>query len=210
MVTHRLWIAVVCSLWATGSYADLLPADDVELSSSVAQQGVALDIEYAINADSNGVPLSAAPYNNCSGLGNGCRIAFKANNRNSFGGEWLVFKDAYASMRMNNLYLDAATTPATSSIYANPNVFKNTAGVCIVAGCTPNGLPALQLSFPGSATVFEEDISLFLNIGRIAIEHGAEGYNYDKNGSFAGIKVSDSQQTHARIDIDGKMMIYGF
>ncbi len=212
MLVNIRMIALCCSLLLQTVHADLLPASDGELSSSIAQQGIALDVEFALNADTNGNPLAAAPYNNCVGLGNGCRLAFKANNRDSGGGEWLVFKDLYGHMLISNLYLDAATTPTTSTVYANPNVFKNTAGVCIITSCTPNGLAALQLSFPGSSSVFENDISLFLNIGRISIEHGATGYNNDTNGGFIGLRISDSNplDKHAHIDIDGKMMIYGF
>lgn len=195
---------------------------DNELSDVSAQQGVALDLEFRMNSDANSAPL--ASLGSCAGTSaaNKCKIAIHLNNRDSGAvgdkGEWLVLKDIYGSLLIKNLYIDAASLPAAGSPYANDSRFLNQAGdVCLpdggaAAGCAARirGKPALSMSFPGLATTFESDIQLHFNIGRAAIEYGATGYNNDLRGSFMGLLVSDTTQTRAKIDIDGKIQLYGF
>lgn len=191
---------------------------DAELSSVSAQQGVALDLEFRMNTDANSAPL--ASLGNCTGTtaANKCKMAIHLNNRDSGGGEWLVLKDIYGSFIIKNLYIDAASLPAAASPYANDSSFLNQVGtVClpdngVAAGCAARltSKPALSMSYPGSATTFESDVQWHLNIGRAAIEYGATGYNNDLRGSFMGVLVSDTTQTRAKIDIDGKIQLYGF
>ena len=171
-----------------------------------------------MNTDANSAPL--ASLGNCTGTtaANKCKMAIHLNNRDSGGGEWLVLKDIYGSFIIKNLYIDAASLPAAASPYANDSRFLNQVGtVClpdngVAAGCAARltSKPALSMSYPGSATTFESDVQWHLNIGRAAIEYGATGYNNDLRGSFMGVLVSDTTQTRAKIDIDGKIQLYGF
>ena len=191
------------------------PLDDDALANVVGQEGVALDIELRINADEDGNPLSSL--GNCSGLGNPCVLALQFNNRNSGGGEWLVLKDYYGVMKINSLFLDASQTPAGNGNYANPSRFFNQAGdACLASGvfpnCNINDVPALSMSFEGDAATFEDDILWHLNVGRMAVQYGPEGYlpSNDNGKSFLGLRISDTTQNMARIDIDGSITLTGF
>ncbi|PTQ89527.1 DUF6160 family protein [Agitococcus lubricus] len=200
---------------SSGVWADKVPLDDQELRGTTGQAGVALDLEMRLNANADGSPLAAAPYNSCTGLNgnNACRMAWQANNRTN---EWLVYKNFYMVLKLNNLRLDATTLPSTSSVYADANRFKDSTGACILAGCTPNGLPALKLSFAGNATTTEVDYEILAN-GVLSMEVSAAGYSASTNPGYNGFRVADSngayvsgQNLTAKIDIDGRVLVYGF
>lgn len=196
--------------------SELLALDDSELSGVTGQEGIALDVELRINTDASGAPL--ASLNDCSGVGNPCTLAVQFNNRLGGGGEWLVLKDTYGLLRINNLWLDAGETPLLSSLYPNPRRFLNQDGSACLTGqgsapnCTANGLPALTMTFPGTVGVFETDVNWSLNIGRMAVQYGAEGFlpGNDNNRSFVGIRIDDRIYDNARIDIDGSVSLIGF
>src|SRR5690554_2456474 len=163
------------SSWAMG----LQPLDEEALGNVTGQEGIALDIELRQNADADGNPL--ASLSNCSGVGNPCLLAVQFNNRTDLGGEWLMIKDFYGVMRLNDLWLDGADTPVSASPYSNPDIFKNGAGTCLLsgsnhAGCIPNNVPVLKMHFPGDYATFEEDIEIFINIGRMSVQYGADGF----------------------------------
>lgn len=213
----KLCAAALAGMLSTPLVAGELRAlDDSELSDVTGQEGIALDVELRINTDASGAPL--ASLNDCSGVGNPCTLAVQFNNRLGGGGEWLVLKDTYGLLRINNLWLDAGETPLLSSLYPNPRRFLSQDGSTCLTGqgsapnCTANGLPALTMTFPGSAGVFETDVNLSLNIGRMAVQYGAEVLlpGNDNNRSFVGIRIDDLIHDSARIDIDGSVSLIGF
>lgn len=210
----RTLVAGACALVFTspGSAAGeggLEPVSDDTLSAVVAGEGVGLLVEWRINADENSAPL--ASLSSCAGVGNPCRLGLKFANRDGGGGEWLVLKDFFGRLFIDGLNVDGSYNPAASTAYYDPTRFQNESGTCLLAGCDPNGLPALMLSFTGAVNVFEADITLGLEIGRIAIEYGGSGYQADANGSFAGVRVADAELgRQTQIDIDGKVRVYGF
>lgn len=191
------------------------PLSDQDLSAVSGQSGIALDLELRVNTDENGSPLSSL--GGCSGVGNPCVLAVQFNNRDSGGGEWLVLKDYYGFMRLNNFYLDADTMPSVDGNYANPSRFYDESGTaCLSSGtfpdCNVNGSAAMKMSFPGLSSVFEDDIEWHLNIGRMAIQYGTDGFlaANDNNKSFLGLRITDMNQTMARIDVDGSISLLGF
>lgn len=213
----RVSLAMVLAMLSMPLMAGELRAlDDNELSDVTGQEGIALDVELRINTDASGAPL--ASLNDCSGVGNPCTLAVQFNNRLGGGGEWLVLKDTYGLLRVNNLWLDAGETPLLSSLYPNPRRFLSQDGSSCLTGqgsapnCTANGLPALTMTFPGTVGVFETDVDWSLNIGRMAVQYGAEGFlpGNDNNRSFVGIRIDDRIHDHARIDIDGSVSLIGF
>jgi hypothetical protein len=207
----RLFLLIIFMSWAGVVLADesLQLLDDGALSDVTGQEGVAVDLELRLNTDSAGAPL--ASLSSCTGTSNPCHMAIQFNNRLGGSGEWLVLKDIYGKLNISNLFLDEADLSATST-YLDISRFKDKAGVCLITSCNPNGLPALAMSFPGALGTFEADINLYLNIGRVAVEYGAAGYNADANGSFLGLKISDVRagQIQAQADVDGKVRMYGF
>lgn len=198
-------VAVVALLLAAGVRADLSPLQESGLGDVVGQAGIALDLESRINADSTGAAL--ASLDNCVNTTK-CNIAINVNNRTDGGGEWLVLKDSFARMKIRNLYLDSALLPSTYTAYTNTNVFRDGSGNCLITSCDPRGLQAMQISFPESNA--NVDIELNATIGRMAVEYGAAGYGLDQKGTFLGLRITDTQQRAARIDLDGKAYVFGF
>lgn len=221
MANRNAIIAVLIALLglAPQAYAQALQAlDDASLSEVSGREGIATDIEMHLNTDANGVPLAAL--GNCRNT-NLCNIAIQPNNRLNGGGEWLVLKDVSASMRIKNLFIDAAFTALTASPYADGSRFQNAAGtICLPTGgaynaatCAASVLdkPTVQFSYPGNYAAFETDVELYMNVGRMAIQYTDDGgYSADKNGSIMGILVSDTTQRYSKIDFDGKVFISGF
>lgn len=183
---------------------------DEQMANVTGQEGVALDLEFRVNADSDGNALASV--GNCQGLANPCNLALQFANRDAAGGEWLVLKDMYGVLRFNDLQLDGSRLPAVSSAFANPSRFEDQSGNCLLPNtCTPNDSLALLLTFPETPG-FNADIEWRLNIGRAAVQFGPEGFlpANDNGGSFLGLAIGDTVTDIARIDIDGGIQLYGF
>lgn len=205
---------LLLALATAGVQADSLSEmSDEELGGVVAMKGVGLLLELRMNTDDKGVPLSSLA--SCAGINNPCKLGIKFANRAGGGGEWIMLKDFYGRLFIDGLNVDGSFNPATNTAYNDANRFKNDAGTCLIAGCDPKNLPALQLSYAGSPSVFENDVVIGLEVGRVAIEYGDTGFNSDANGRFIGLRVRDSVANAATnnatsIDIDGKVRVYGF
>ena len=109
--------------------------DDSDLAGETAQSGIAMDLILQVNADTSGNPLVSM--GSCTGLNNGCRMAFQFHNRSSGGGEWVVWKDFFGVLKMNNVWLDAAQSSSSASPYPDTvaaNRFMSSGG-------TPTCLP---------------------------------------------------------------------
>lgn len=192
--------------------------EDGELSVLSGQHGIALDIEYRLNADANGNALGAG-FGNCQNT-HLCNIAIHSNARDSAGGEWLVLKDVYMSYKVNSLRLDSAFTPDTGTDYADPSRFFDSTGTtCLLNGqaaspacaAAVRNRPILKFSFPDSGG-FTADIELHQHIGRAALQYGETGPGTDNGKSFIGALVSDSRpgQLRSQIDVSGRGFLSGF
>lgn len=206
-------VLVICGIVAGFAAAEhpsgMTALEDSDMASVTGREGIALDLELRINADSNGAPL--ASMGGCAGTGNGCILALQFANRFAGGGEWLVLKDFYGVMRLNDLRLDGSRLPAGPSAFANPKRFEDKDGNCLVAACDPSGSLAAIFTYPDNPG-FTADVELALNIGRAAVQFGAEGFlpSADTGTSFVGVRVGDTQTGTARIDINGGLQLYGF
>mgnify|MGYP005848631117 CR=1 FL=1 len=211
---------LLMALASTSLHAGGLQAlDDQQLAAVVARDGAALDLEVRINTDADGNPL--ASLNNCAGVGNPCVLALQFDNRLSGGGEWLVLKDFYTIMRINDLLIDGTETPNSSSAFADPRRFLSQDGQTCLTGqgsggasptCTANGLLALKLGFPDSGSAFNADIELALNIGRASVQFGPEGFlpSSDNGRSFLGLRINDRIHDTGQIRVGGSMSMFGF
>ena len=214
MKTVLTRLALLCLLAPVAALA-LEPMADGDLSRTTGQEGIAMFAELRINADTNGNPLTGSgmlaanstAFTNCGSLTNfsstGCRMALKFANRNDNGGEWLVLKNFYGTVKIPLMYIGSAYTPASPTPYQNLDRFKDENGVPLLA--SPHGIAALQIEFP-------QDIELWnVTIGGMSVEYGATGYLNNTNASFGGVKISNSvPNTPALISAQGKMTIYGF
>lgn len=188
---------------------------DRDLAQTTGQEGIAMFAELRVNADTNGNPLTGSgmlvnnpsAFTNCGSLTNfsstGCRMALKFANRNELGGEWLVLKNFYGTIKIPLMYIGASYTPASPTIYENLDRFKDENGAPLLA--SPHGIAALQIEFP-------QDIEMWnVTIGGMGIEYGATGYLNNAKPSFGGVKISNSTPNMpALITAQGRMSIYGF
>lgn len=212
---NRSLLAALLLIPVMSVASTLEPIGDEALAEVTGQEGVIMAITMNLNLDANGDTLPTL--DNCKNT-NLCNIALQFHNRLDNGGEWLVLKDVAISIKINDLYVDAAFTPAAASPYADSTRFLSRTGNCLTdstlsAAACAEGVwnnPTVQLSFNGSYTTFESDIEIYQRIGRMAVEYGATGYKNDANGTFMGLLISDTTQQHARLDIDGKVFISGF
>mgnify|MGYP000005754084 FL=1 len=215
---HKRLLAVMMSFLSGAvpgiALADSNPAgmtalEDTEMAAVTGREGIALDLELRINADSSGTPLASMA--GCTGTGNGCTLALQFANRPTGGGEWLVLKDFYGVIRLNDLRLDGSRLPASPSNFANPERFKDNDGNCLVELCDPSGSLAAIFTYPDNSG-FTADVELGMNIGRAAVQFGPEGYlpSADTGASFLGVRIGDTQTNAARIDINGGLQLYGF
>lgn len=205
----------------TGSPAlGMMALDDGSLAAVSGREGIAVDLELRVNTDSAGAPLSSLSY--CYGNNNPCRLAFQFHNRGSGGGEWIVWKDFFGTMKINNLWIDAGQTPSSGSGYqdtvANNRFMGGALGTtCLLdssktaATCheAARNKPMLAQRFNNGAA---GGIQLFMNLGRVATEYGTTGYNSDFRGSSLGVLIGDTSSRYApaQMKIGGKVGLYGF
>lgn len=214
--------------------AQIASLDDAELSQVTGREGIAIAIEAWINADVNANPVGtgcvSSGGNYTDGVAEACRLAIGLNNR---AGEWLVLKDWFGKISIPVVQLDASCTSGTLGVggctggtsttnYDNLSRFNDQSGNCLInphagtcVAADVNNLPALQFSAPGNGTTFENDILWKFNVGGVSVEYdsgGTPGYARDVNGSFLGVRMSDTAQAQgmARFDIDGTFKLIGF
>lgn len=219
---------------------------DEQLGGISGQEGVLLSLDYFLNSDpaADGAKLDSY----CSGNSVNCRFTWQIAGRedgeihsgltNPGSGEWLVYKDGYASLVVNKLKLDASflggaasAEPVAYEGFFNAAKFQGVdsqgEAVCLLeGGCTESNIrntPALKTHYsnsdpgsydPGSGTVTGYNDVLFgMRFDRLAIEYdtaGVPGYNLDNNGSFMGLNIADNNGPQAKISFGGDFYMYGF
>ncbi len=201
--------------------AGMSPMGERELGSVTGQEGAALDLDLYINAElnANGNPQPLVSLSSCAGgtptQPNPCFLGLSFNNRT---GEWITIKDFYATLRMFDVFIDAANINPAATTYQNPGMDRFEAdnsgtGRCLVdgslGGCGLDVLdnrPALKLSFrphasPLITAASYRDISWFMNIGRVSAEYDCAacgaggiqrfGYQLDQaTGSVLGLRIA--------------------
>lgn len=160
-------------LFCSGMTWAMQPMADQDLAAVTGQQGVALELQFRINTDASGNPLSTLT--NCGG-GSGpftnseCRFALHFNNRNDCSGaalgtgtctagsagsgEWLLFRGVYGFFNIQDINLNAGvlSQPGDPAGYFDVTKFEDDTGTCLVAGgCTDANIkssPALAFNYP--------------------------------------------------------------
>ncbi|MEY1661994.1 hypothetical protein [Isoalcanivorax beigongshangi] len=232
----RRWILVCLpALWLAQPAWSLQALDDGDLSEVHGREGVLLSFNYFLNTD----PLTAekldnfcdASYQNClftwqvAGRGEGERVGGLA-------GEWLVYKEGYASLQMKRMALDASFMGEASSAGAgyeswlNLAKFQDQSGTCLLEGsCTVENIkvmPALKTYYPETGGSYDaatkhssgyDDVRLGIRFERLSVEYdspGVPGYTQDRFGSFMGLSIQDNNGPQAGIAFGGKFYMYGF
>ena len=201
-------LVLMLSLLASAMTWSMEPMEDEQLAMVRGQEGVQLTLRLRNNVAANGTPI------NCSGLLNPCRMGLEFSGR---AGIWLMLKDYYGVLAINDIRLEGDLLPAANTGYQDASRFTNTAGSCLIAGCDPRGLQAVRVTYPFSKAVGEyNDFTLLMNIGRTALEfdNGATpGYMRDAAaGSVLGFRMADSSSLNApsRARFDGVAYVFGF
>lgn len=226
----RAGLVLLLAGWLSAAWsAGLAPLDDAQMAGVSGQEGVALDFDYGMNVFKvdttyggknykRGDPLPRALLednasltdptatqfgrNGCAFVSatepNACSLAIATNNRP---GLWVILKDMWAVLKMNNFWIDGGrvsvvggqyklslpgsstfTTPFDlSNANADETRFYGQSNDCLLAGrtagvdCNMNGLPALVMQYdPLNKTNNKADVTWHLHIGRVAMQGKAD------------------------------------
>ena len=187
----------------------LEPLQDNELQLISGGDAIQLTVRLRNNVDDSNNPIGCVP-----GTLNPCRLGLEFTDRE---GKWLMLKEFYGTIAIEDMRLQGATLSTSNSSYRDISRFEAPDGTCLLSGCSPNGLTAIMLTYPNAKGAGEyNDMTTFLNIGRMALEFddsGTPGYMLDNNpGSALAFRVSDSGSTNGSMQMrfDGSALIYGF
>jgi len=211
----RMLPVLIALLLAIRTAHGLEPVSDDELASVTGAEGVQLSLRLRNNIDSGGSPMG------CTGNLNGCRMGLEFSGRE---GIWLMLKDYYGAIEINDIRLEGDVLPGTATSYADANRFRSLTdgngdgqGDCLVDGCDPSGLQAVRVSYPFSKAPGEyNDLKLLVNIGRTALEFddgATPGYMRDAaGGSVLGFRMADSEALNSpsRSRFMGNAYVFGF
>lgn len=186
------------------------PLDDQILAKISGAEGVQLTLGLRKNVDSSGNPMG------CSGILNPCRMGIEFSGRE---GIWLMLKDYYGMLGINDIRLEGAQLPTSNTGYQDGSRFIGGDGNCLIADCDPRSLQAVKVTYPFNKGVGDYfDFTLLMNIGRTALEFddsgsGTPGYMRDvAAGSVLGFRMADSSVLNApsRSRFDGTAYVFGF
>lgn len=187
----------------------MTPMEDNELQSISGGDAIQLTLRLRNNVGEDNTPDMA-----CGGIPDPCRLGLEFVARE---GNWLVLKDFYGSLAIEDVRLEGAFLSNTGSSYRDLSRFEDADGNCLLSPCNPDGLPAIQLDYPFAKGPGEyQDMHTFLNIGRMAVEvddGSTPGFMLDNNpGSALAFRMSDSGSTNGDMQMrfDGRAFLYGF
>jgi hypothetical protein len=187
----------------------MVPLNDSELQSVSGGDAIQLTLRLRNNVGEDNTADMA-----CGGTPDPCRLGLEFVARE---GNWLMLKDFYGSMAIEDVRLEGAFLSNTGSSYRDLSRFEDADGNCLLSPCNPDGLPAIQLDYPFAKGPGEyQDMHTFLNIGRMAVEvddGSTPGFMLDNNpGSALAFRMSDSGSTNGDMQMrfDGRAFLYGF
>jgi len=187
----------------------MVPLNDNELQSVIGGDAIQLTLRLRNNVGEDNTPDMA-----CGGIPDPCRLGLEFVARE---GNWLVLKDFYGSLAIEDVRLEGAFLSNSGSSYRDLSRFEDADGYCLLSPCNPDGLPAIQLDYPFAKGPGEyQDMHTFLNIGRMAVEVDdgpTPGFMLDNNpGSALAFRMSDSGSTNGDMQMrfDGRAFLYGF
>ena len=200
-------VTLLLSLFAYGQ--GMKPMVDSELQAIRGGDAIQLTLRLRNNVNENNTPDVS-----CGGSPDPCRLGLEFVARE---GNWLVLKDFYGSLAIEDVRLEGAFLSPGSSSYRDLSRFEDADGNCLLSLCNPDGLPAIQIEYPFAKGPGEyQDMHTFLNIGRMAVEvdDGATpGFMLDNNpGSALAFRISDSATPNGDMQMrfDGRALLYGF
>lgn len=208
---HLIVIGVAAGMFllaAAGAQAAMQVLNEEELVGITAQDGVSFELDMRINSDASGTPDPTL----CTGANRvQCRMAIKFANREDGGGEWLVWKGYSGRIYMPRFNMDATTSSASPSPYANTGP-----GGRFVNGF---GVPVSPYNQPNIAIEYVDPIEIYnFRISGMAVEYGTgltagTGFQADPTDSrsFIGLVINNSIANQpATLQVDGQILVFGF
>lgn len=238
------YLLLIFSFFACHSYAqEMQPMSDEQLGNIAGQQGVVISFDYYLNSDPNtGAQLSGGTDNYCGDSELNCRFTWQIAGRENgwespnypgeqFLGEWLVYKDGFASININRLQLDASFLGQSESSkgdyldFFNPGKFEDFSGNCLLnSGGTPGSCdsanrddlaitPALKTHYPDTGgEYYPVDGSQVAgttsgyNDVRLGMYFGGLAVEYDSNIPADPVATPPNEWGYNRGDINNSFM----
>ena len=196
---------------------DLEPMNDSELEAVSGGDAIQLTLRLRNNVGPDNSPLYQADGETllCDpATYNLCRLGLQFEGQDN---TWLMLKEFYGSLLVEDMRLEGATLDSGGTIYRDLSRFQGSDGGCLIDSCNPDGLAAIQVTYPFGKNPGEySDLKTFLNIGRLAVEYddgSTPGYLQNQNaGSAFAYRISDSETPNGymQMHFQGRAMIYGF
>lgn len=213
---YILAMAVLLSgLLASGARAELTPMSGDEMDEVTGQNGIAFEIDVRIN---NSDAIGTLDATMCPSTNRvQCRLANKFANRNhcySAGncGEWLVWKGFSGRLYFPKLWVDATTTSASPTPYADTSRLRSGTGVLV----SPYNQLNLMVRMPAAAQVYNFAIrGMSFEYGSGLTGSCAAGCGFQSDptdsNSFIGLNINSTVSGQpATIRFDGQMQWWGF
>lgn len=207
-VMHRFLrhaAAAAAMLCAVAAQAELADMTSEEMTDVSGQNGIAFEWDLRVNSDAAGnLNTTLCPAANRVQ----CRLAVKFANRNDNGGEWLVWKGYSGRIYFPKLWLDATTSSASATPYADTARFVSGTGSLV----SPYNKLNLLFRLPAPMQIYN------YSIRGMAVEYGSglsagTGFQADPtdSSSFIGLTINNSVAGQpATIRFDGTMQWFGF
>lgn len=189
----RATLALVLTLLASAVPAAdtaMQPLSEDALADVRGQAGIAMDLEWRLNADASGNPIPCPTV----GSATDCRLALSFAERQ---GMWIVMKDYRGMVRLRNIWIDAANLPAGWTTHT----VNGTSQSPYLAGYDPRGKPAIQLTagnwataLAGGATAFNtylnsnayNELTVSMNVARLSGEYNCAATVNNSTGMHVG------------------------
>lgn len=224
---------------AGGAVHTMQALPEQTLADISAGDGIALNLEYRINADAAGNPVACPTAIMHSNGTPDCRLAMSFSDRL---GIWLVMKDYRGILKLNNIWIDAVNSPPTYTTYTNNGAALNP----YLQGYDPRNKPMMQLTAGNWATALAGgvatyntylnsntygDAAMFVNIARLTAEYNCGTINYAGGihtacgstipgylrdavtGAAISLRTANgvvNPNDPAQVRLDGRLQIFGY
>ncbi len=133
---YRALLLILCCLCPALAPAGMQTLSDADMGHVLGQDGLAINLEFRINAKADGDPVDASECPTVGGLTGGasCRLAINLADRD---GIWIVMKSYRGILKLTNIRLDA-------SVFGGSTIHRDI--TTYMGGYDPNNKPAIRLT----------------------------------------------------------------
>ena len=135
-----LWLLLSVFYPQIGKTDSMVPLEDNELQLVTGGDAIQITLRLRNNVGENNTPDIG-----CNGTPDPCRLGLEFVARE---GNWLVLKEFYGSLAIEDVRLEGAYLSNSGSSYRDLSRFEDADGNCLLSPCNPDGLPAIQLDYP--------------------------------------------------------------